>query len=166
MSLPASLPPWIVFDNTSFSEHTTFRTFFVSFASLHLPQNILRSTYLHILNQVFTHSTMAPPKPDSDPHAFHSRSGFRGGRGRGQGSAKPACRNYQQTGQCPFDKRCTFSHGAIPASGHKESSGKPLEQSERTPEQQQIKADCQSWKKLIKLPPKANDTAIMTSIWT
>ena len=72
------------------------------------------------------------------------------------------CRNFQQSGQCRFGAGCRFSHeqvsGATSSQGHEEALD--------TPEELQAKEDYNSWRRMLKGPPRSNDTETVRSVWT
>ena len=94
---------------------------------------------------------MAPPNQEWQ--------GRGSGRGRGSRGSQP-CRYFQQ-GTCRFGAKCSYSHDL--------GSTTPNEKHERrgeTAEQLKSKADYNSWKRLIKNPPRANDTRTIGLLWT
>ena len=105
------------------------------------------------------------------------RSGFRGvqarggtsgiGRagGRGRGKASEPCRNLQRTGTCRFGTKCTYSHELLYGTRSEASGERSGRKAQETPEQQQAKANYNSWKRLIKNRPKANDSEIIEIVW-
>jgi hypothetical protein len=91
-------------------------------------------------------------------------SSGRGGRGgRARGAGRILCRNIQQ-GHCRFGAACTFSHDLSNSNGH-ESSIQPHGRLADTPEQQLAREDYNSWKRLIKTPPKTNDIETIKQLW-
>lgn len=117
----------------------------------------------------FTSDPMAPPRQiwrNQSSRGESGRGGSRGGRGGGERRGRQPCRHFQQTGQCPYGEQCHYFHGAVPDSASQRSSRRSRERLEETPEQQQAKADYNSWKRLIKSPPETNDIATMRSVWT
>ncbi len=105
------------------------------------------------------------------PHGRIGRAGFsgrissegnRGGRRRG--GTQP-CRFFQGTGHCRFGDLCNYSHDLSLGSSTGLSWGQPRERAQGTPDQQQAKSEYNSWKRLIKKPPIANDTATIQLLW-
>jgi hypothetical protein len=99
------------------------------------------------------------------------RAGPRGGRaGRGtRGSRRrkggQPCRDFQQTGHCKYADLCTYSHDPPLGLNSGPLLAQPRERLEETPEQRQAKADYNSWKRLIKKEPTANDTRTIELLW-
>ena len=103
-----------------------------------------------------------------------SRGGAGGGAGGGsrwgkrgdirhRGGGNNICRNFQ-TGYCRFGIDCRFSHDSTNSNEHKPSS--PVhKQKEVDPEQEKARADYNAWKRLIKVPPKPNDTWTIERLW-
>ena len=111
---------------------------------------------------------MAPPKRGWRGRDFHNdfgRVGSRRGMVPSEQRGRKPCRNFQQTGSCPYGDQCLYSHDSTGLRGQR-SSGQPRERSEETPEQQQAKADYNAWRRLLKTPPRANDFETMRSLWT
>lgn len=93
-----------------------------------------------------------------------SERGGRGGRGgRARGTGRTLCRNIQQ-GHCRFGEKCTFSHD-LSNSNEQEASKQPRERLADTLEQQLAREDYNSWKRLIKTPPKTNDIETIKGLW-
>jgi hypothetical protein len=98
-----------------------------------------------------------------------SHQGDRGGRagragrgGRG-GGGNNICRNFR-TGYCSFGGGCRFSHDLTSSTEHGPSS--PVRgHIEITPEREQARTDYNSWKRLLKVPPTRNNTAISETIF-
>ncbi|KUJ06168.1 uncharacterized protein LY89DRAFT_744072 [Mollisia scopiformis] len=93
-------------------------------------------------------------------------SGWSGGGGGGgaEGSRRTLCRNIQQGGRCRLSAGCTFSHDLSNSNSH-ESPLQPRERLADTPEQQHTREDYNSWKRLIKTPPKRNDIGTIELLW-
>jgi hypothetical protein len=109
-------------------------------------------------------------------HAGGYLSGHRRGLedfGRGADRSRPSahnarglCHGFQQTGRCRFGNDCNYSHNlSSPASNHARGT-RPAERPEETPEQQLAKAAYNSWKRLIKVPPRPNDIDTIRSTWS
>lgn len=96
---------------------------------------------------------------------FGGNRGRGRGRGRRGGRADQLCHNFQQTGRCRFGASCAYSHEPSPSSNRDGSSTTPRENPARTSEQEQARADYNTWKKLIKTAPKANDIKTIDSLW-
>ena len=77
---------------------------------------------------------------------------FRGSRGGGRGRGQKICHSFQNQGSCRFGANCNYSHDLSNDSGRRRPKEK--EDEEETPEQQQAKAEYNSWKRIIKLPPQ------------
>lgn len=91
---------------------------------------------------------------------LRQRGGKRGRGGRGEQGGRGArgrqiCRLFQQ-GHCRFGANCSYSHNLPNNAG---------ERPEETPEQQQSKADYNSWKRLIKSLPQSNDNRTIERLW-
>lgn len=116
---------------------------------------------------------MAQPKRDGWNRGLRGgfgRAGFRGGRAGvgirgGRGGESKQCWKFRETGSCPNGNRCTYSHDL--SSGL--SSGPSMEprrvRPEPTPEQEEAQGNYNSWKRLIKRQPTANDTRTIEQIW-
>jgi hypothetical protein len=85
--------------------------------------------------------------------------GGRGARGGARGAGRTLCRNIQQ-GHCRFGAACTFSHDLSNSNEHE-----ARERLADTPEQQLAREDYNSWKRLIKTPPKTNDIETIKQLW-
>lgn len=76
------------------------------------------------------------------------------------------CRRFHQTGSCLFGDDCQFSHNLSSPVSNNASGTRSAKLPEETPEQQLAKAAYNSWKRLIKVPPRSNDTDTIRSIWS
>lgn len=87
-------------------------------------------------------------------------SSSRGGSGGGRNSKQP-CRFFQ-SGKCTYGTKCSYSHDLS-----SDGPGEGLRQRrEETPEQQQAKAEYNTWRRIIKREPRANDIMTVRSLWT
>ncbi|KAF1993893.1 NFX1-type zinc finger-containing protein 1 [Amniculicola lignicola CBS 123094] len=75
------------------------------------------------------------------------------------------CRYFWQTGLCRFGSTCKFSHDLLPEGGGERLSKERPSRAEETPEQQRAKADYNSWKRIIKYPPRPNDERTVEQLW-
>ncbi|EFR02412.1 NFX1-type zinc finger-containing protein 1 [Nannizzia gypsea CBS 118893] len=77
-----------------------------------------------------------------------------------KGSKTKLCRFIEHGKKCPYGEDCTYSHdtSSIRKDQVKRSSDSPKEQQER--------AYYNSWKRIIKYPPKQNDIATIKRLWT
>lgn len=99
---------------------------------------------------------------------FGRGDGWRGGRGGGSGRHRTdqgVCRYFQQTGLCRFGSTCKFSHDLSSEGGGERSSRERPSRAEESPEQQQAKADYNSWKRIIKKPPLPNNERTVEQLW-
>ena len=94
---------------------------------------------------------MFPPRQRGGRRAMGSR-GEQGGRGA---RGRQICRSFQQ-GHCRSGANCCYSHNLPNNAG---------DRPEETPEQQQSKADYNSWKRLIKSQPQSNDNRTIERLW-
>lgn len=95
------------------------------------------------------------------------RSGRAGRHSEGRGGKKDRpCRNLQQRGRCQFGARCDFYHDSRLVSSAIAKPKRPQEGLDETPEQMLAKEDYNSWKRLIKTPPRANDTKTIDLLWS
>ena len=89
--------------------------------------------------------------------------GDRGGRGGRGGSIHRAgprlCQFIEQGEHCRYGENCIYSHDISNCNKH--SNGKLAD----TPEQQREREDYNSWKKLVKTPPRPNDTRTIELLW-
>jgi Zinc finger C-x8-C-x5-C-x3-H type (and similar) len=95
-------------------------------------------------------------------------NGWRGGRRGGAGRDKidhGICRHFQQTGSCRFGLACKFSHDLSPEGGGERPSKERSPRPDQTLEQQRAKADYNSWKRIIKTPPRLNDVRTVEQLW-
>lgn len=121
---------------------------------------------------------MSQPKRDDRNRGFRGgfgRTGLRGGRagggirgggsrgGRGGGSKQ--CWKFQETGSCPNGNRCSYSHDLSSGSNTEPSMEPRRVRPETTPEQEEAQSNYNSWKRLIKRQPTANDTRTIELIW-
>ena len=84
----------------------------------------------------------------------------RGGRGSNVQQGKPQiCRFIKQGEHCRYDNRCAYSHDI--SAGIKQQTGRMAD----TPEQQRLREDYNSWKRLIKRSPIPNDTRTIGLLW-
>ena len=93
--------------------------------------------------------------------------------GRGADRSRPSahharglCHRFQQTGRCHFGNDCNYSHNLSSPAPNNACGTRPSERPEETPEQQLAKAAYNSWKRLIKVPPRLNDIDTIRSIWS
>lgn len=96
-------------------------------------------------------------------------NGWRRGRGGGSGrhrTDQEICRYFQQTGFCRFGSACNFSHDILPEGGGERLSKERPSRAEETPTQQRAKADYNSWKRIIKYPPRLNDERTVEQLWS
>ena len=93
---------------------------------------------------------------------------WRGGRGRGQKphtAARGVCRYFQQTGFCKFGANCKFSHEpGSETDGERLPRERPA-RAEETLEQRRAKADYNSWRRIIKVPPQPNYEGTVGRLW-
>ena len=75
------------------------------------------------------------------------------------------CRNMQETGQCRFGDKCTYSHDISSRSAQPASSRGRRERVAETPQQQQAKDEYHAWRRLIKNLPKPNDNRTIGLLW-
>lgn len=75
------------------------------------------------------------------------------------------CRNMQETGQCQFGDKCTYSHDMSSRSARPASSRGRRERVAETPQQQQAKDEYHAWRRLIKNLPKPNDNRTIGLLW-
>jgi hypothetical protein len=75
------------------------------------------------------------------------------------------CRYFQQTGLCRFGSTCKFSHDLLPGGVGERLSKERPSRAEETPAQQLAKADYNSWKRIIKYPPRLNDERMVEQLW-
>ena len=75
------------------------------------------------------------------------------------------CRNMQKTGKCRFGTKCQYSHNMSFDQDNKRSSNPSRKKPEETPQQQQAKAQYNSWKRQIKIEPKPNDSRTIERLW-
>ena len=86
--------------------------------------------------------------------------GSRGGKGGNIHRAGPRlCQFIEQGEHCRYGENCIYSHDISNCNKH--SSGKLAD----TPEQQREREDYNSWKKLVKTPPRPNDTRTIELLW-
>ncbi|KAI1914222.1 hypothetical protein LOZ65_005668 [Ophidiomyces ophidiicola] len=93
---------------------------------------------------------------------------WRGGRRRESGRNRAnerICRRFQRTGSCYFGLACKFSHHLSLEGGGERSLKERLPRLDETHEQQQAKADYNSWKRIIKTQPRPNDERTMERLW-
>ncbi|KIW22051.1 uncharacterized protein PV07_12556 [Cladophialophora immunda] len=75
------------------------------------------------------------------------------------------CREFQRTGLCRFGARCKFSHDrSAEESGERPQQARPP-RVEETDEQRRAKDDYHSWRRLLKTPPRSDDTWTMQQLW-
>ncbi|KAI9645837.1 hypothetical protein NHQ30_005272 [Ciborinia camelliae] len=96
----------------------------------------------------------------------------RGGSDRAQrNDRKPdaMCWEFQLSGSCTRGPRCNFSHESREHLDSHTLSGQPLESTEETQQQFEIRNEFRhkysSWKRLIKSRPISNDIRTMTILW-
>jgi hypothetical protein len=75
------------------------------------------------------------------------------------------CRYFQQTGLCRFGSTCKFSHDLLLGGVGERLSKERPSRAEETPAQQLAKADYNSWKRIIKYPPRLNDERMVEQLW-
>lgn len=99
---------------------------------------------------------------------FGRGNGWRGGRRGGSGKGRTVqriCRHFQRTGSCTVGAACKFSHDlSLEGAGERSSKERPPRPDE-THEQQRAKADYNSWKRIIKTPPRLRDERTMEQLW-
>lgn len=122
---------------------------------------------------------MPQPKRDDRNRDFRGgfgRAGLRGGRagggirgggsrGGGRGGASKQCWKFQETGSCPSGNRCPYSHDLSSDLNTGPSMESRRVKPESTPEQEEARGNYNSWKRLIKRQPTANDTRTIELIW-
>lgn len=107
---------------------------------------------------------MVPQKQEGWSRGSRGGLGGRGGESRGSRADQP-CRNLRQNGHCRFGATCAYSHDIYSGSTSEAPSKKPRETQEETPKQQRAKEDYNSWKRLIKTPPKTDDIRTIELLW-
>jgi len=84
----------------------------------------------------------------------------------GGGKGGSVCRYFQRTGKCSYGARCRFSHEITSSSNGEGPSQQSRERSkEQRPEQREARAEYNSWKRLIKNSPRANDIETARQLW-
>ncbi|KAI9752215.1 MAG: hypothetical protein M4579_005718 [Chaenotheca gracillima] len=71
----------------------------------------------------------------------------------------------QQTGRCRYGESCVYSHETGSNFYGERSSKKARERPEPTFEQQLVKDEYNSWKRLLKTLPRPNDVTTIGSVW-
>lgn len=99
------------------------------------------------------------------PRAERNRRKGKGGLADGGSKGKRICRLFR-TGNCFYGAECRFSHEITSSSNGEGPSQQSRQKSkEQTPEQQKTRAEYNSWKRLIKNPPRANDIETVRQLW-
>jgi hypothetical protein len=100
------------------------------------------------------------------PRAERNRRKGKGRIADGGGKGKGICRLFQRTGNCSYGADCRFSHEISSSSNGEGPSQQSREKSkEQTAEQQRTRAEYNSWKRLIKKTPQANDIETVRQLW-
>lgn len=81
------------------------------------------------------------------------------------GKTNQPCWNMQKTGTCRFGAKCQYSHNMSFSKENKPSSNHSRKKPEETPQQQEAKANYNSWKRHIKSQPKPNDSRTIELLW-
>ena len=98
------------------------------------------------------------------------RRGNGGYRGTERGAGKHSkdlgtCRYFQRNDSCKFGSACKFSHDLSPKGSVEHSTKERSSRATDTPEQQQAKADYNSWRRIIKTLPLSGDNRTAEQLW-